>query len=63
MSVTQQHTDRASVEHVEEACDAYWRTAEARSAPEVQTHAPACSEDGQRPEEADTTVTPPAEGV
>jgi hypothetical protein len=57
MSVTGHQRERASVEDVEAACDAYWREVEQRSAPEVQEHAPARSEDGQRPSEADTQET------
>jgi hypothetical protein len=57
MSVTGHQLERASVEDVEAACDAYWRASEQRSAPEVQEHAPAAGEDGQRPSEADTQET------
>jgi hypothetical protein len=42
-----------STANVEDAIDAYW----SRSAPEVQEHAPARSEDGQGPSEADITGT------
>jgi hypothetical protein len=43
----------ACLSNVEDAIDAYW----GKSAPEVQEHAPARSEDGQGPSEADTQET------